>query len=233
MFGMSDAHHFRKMVAGFCMVVAPLFALVAFIVHPGAETKEAAQIAQAAAHADAWYAAHLFLFISLVLAVPVVLGFMHMLREREVAYGHAGGVLGLVGLIATAVIIGIQMVVWQMGVSGNGTEMAGLLDRVNNADGVMIPFYFGSLLVGLAYVAFAVGLYRAHVIAPWMALCLACGGILLDAGSMTTNITLAVVGAAVLVVGQGAMGWLVWKETDDAWDRTPDYTGMTALPGMR
>jgi hypothetical protein len=232
MFGISDAHHFRKMVAGFCMVMAPLFALVGFIVHPGAETKEAAQIAQVVAHTDAWYTANLLLFISVVLAVPAMLGLMHMLREREVAYGHLGGGLGLIGLMAIAAIIGIQMVVWQMG-AGNSTEMAGLLDRVNNADGVMVPFLFGSLLLGLAYVAFAVGLYRAHVIAPWMALCLAAGGILLDVGNATSDVTFAVIGAAVLVVGQGAMGWMVWKETDDAWDRTPDYSGMTALPGMR
>jgi hypothetical protein len=232
MFGMSDAHHFRKMVAGFCMVMAPLFALIGFVVHPGVETNEAAQIAQVTAHTDAWYAAHLFLFISVVLAVPVVLGLMHMLREREVAYGHLGSALALIGLMAIAGIVGIQMVVWQMG-AGNGTEMAGLLDRVNNADGVMIPFYFGSLLFGLAYVAFGVGLYRAHAVASWMALCLVAGGILLDVGNAASNLTFAVIGAAVLVVGQGAIGWMVWKETDEAWDRTPDYTGMTALPGMR
>jgi hypothetical protein len=232
MFGITDAHHFRKMVAGFCMVMAPLSALIGFVVHPGAKTDEAAQIATVAAHTDAWYAAHLFLFISVVLAVPVVLGLMHMLREREVAYGHLGGALGLIGLMAVAGIIGIQMVVWQMAGSG-GTEMAGLLDRVTNADGVMIPFFFGSLLLGLAYVAFGVGLYRAHAAASWMAFCLMAGGVLLDVASVTSNVTVGLAGAAVLLLGQGAIGWMVWKETDEAWDRTPDYSGMTVLPGAR
>lgn len=232
MFGMADAHHFRKMVAGFCMVVAPLFALVGFVIHPDAKTDEAAQIAQVAAHTDAWYAAHLFLFISVVLAVPAVLGLMHMLREREVAYGHTGGALGLIGLMSIAGILGIEMVVWQMA-TGNGAEMAGLLDRVTNATGVMVPFFFGSLLFGLAYVAFGVGLYRARAVASWMAFCLAAGGLLLDVGNAASSTTIALVGAAVLVVGQGAIGWMVWKETDEAWDRTPDYTGMTALPGAR
>jgi len=32
--GFSDSHHFRKTVAGFRMVMAPLLALAAFIVSP-------------------------------------------------------------------------------------------------------------------------------------------------------------------------------------------------------
>ena len=35
MTGLSDAHHFRKMVAGFCMVFAPLLLLVAAGGSPG------------------------------------------------------------------------------------------------------------------------------------------------------------------------------------------------------
>ena len=34
---LSDAHHFRKMVAGFCMVVAPLVLLVAMVIHPASD----------------------------------------------------------------------------------------------------------------------------------------------------------------------------------------------------
>src|SRR5436309_2593295 len=99
MFGVSDAHHFRKMVAGFCMVVAPLFALAGFIVHPAVHTNESAQLSVVSAHMDRWYLANLLLFVSVVLAVPAALGLMHMLREREVAFGHVGGGLALMGLM--------------------------------------------------------------------------------------------------------------------------------------
>ena len=54
MFGLSDAHHFRKMVAGFCMVFAPLCMLVGFLVDPDAE--------------------YAFLFAGTVLMVPAMLG---------------------------------------------------------------------------------------------------------------------------------------------------------------
>src|SRR3954464_13208000 len=105
MSGISDAHHFRKMVAGFCMLFAPLCMVVGFAVDP-----------------DASYA---FLFVGAVLMVPAALGLMHMLREREVAFGHLGGGLSLIGLMGMAALGG-------MDVSG-ATK---LVDRVNHLVGV-------------------------------------------------------------------------------------------------
>jgi hypothetical protein len=58
------------------------------------------------------------------------------------------------------------------------------------------------------------------------------GGIVLDVSMLTTSIPLAIVAAACLVVGQGAIGRMVWTESDDAWDRTPEHPGFRALPGM-
>jgi hypothetical protein len=34
MFGLSDAHHFRKLIAGCCMVAAPLLLLIGTVLHP-------------------------------------------------------------------------------------------------------------------------------------------------------------------------------------------------------
>src|SRR3954462_7416883 len=100
MFGISDAHHFRKMVAGFCMLFAPLCMLVGFVVDPDAE--------------------YAFLFAGAVLMVPAALGLMHMLREHEVAYGHVGGGLSLIGLMGMAGLI--------------GTDVAGTTDLIDRAD---------------------------------------------------------------------------------------------------
>jgi hypothetical protein len=41
----------------------------------------------------------MLLVAGLVLMVPAVLGLMHMLREREVAFGHVGGAVALIGLL--------------------------------------------------------------------------------------------------------------------------------------
>src|SRR6476646_1468474 len=102
MFGISDAHHFRKMVAGFCMVFAPLCMLVGFVADPDAE--------------------YAFLFAGAVLMVPAALGLMHMLREREVALGHVGGGLALIGLMGMTALIGMDV--------GRATDLVDRSDHV-------------------------------------------------------------------------------------------------------
>ncbi len=96
---LSDAHHSRKVLAGACMVVAPIFLLVATVIHPASDMDEATQVATIADNLDAWYVAHLLAFVAIIASVPAVLGLMHMLREREVAFGHLGGALALFGLL--------------------------------------------------------------------------------------------------------------------------------------
>src|SRR3954468_15362118 len=117
-FGISDAHHFRKMVAGFCMVFAPLCMLVGFVVDP-----------------DASYA---FLFVGAILMVPAALGLMHMLREREVAMGHVGGGLSLIGLMGMAALIGMDV--------GGTTD---LVDRVDHLSGVANWMFVATMGFGL------------------------------------------------------------------------------------
>src|SRR3712207_1421121 len=105
---LSDSHHFRKTIAGMCMIAAPVLLLVGMVIHPERKDDVGAQLGVVADNMDAWFAAHLILVISLVLAVPAVLGLMHMLREREVALGHVGGGLAMVGLLATTGVVAID-----------------------------------------------------------------------------------------------------------------------------
>jgi hypothetical protein len=44
---------------------------------------------------------------------------------------------------------------------------------------------------------------------------------------------LAIVAAAFLVVGVGSIGRMVLRETDEAWEHTPEYEGFRSVPGMR
>jgi hypothetical protein len=42
---------------------------------------------------------------------------------------------------------------------------------------------------------------------------------------------LAIVAAAFLVVGLGAIGRMVLRQTDEAWEQTPEYEGFRPVPG--
>src|SRR3954470_5199197 len=107
--GFTDSHHFRKTVAGCSMVAGPLLALVAFIVSPALKSGSAAQVAEVARHQDRFLLSMLLSLAAVVLVIGGSLGLMHMLRERMVGFGNAGGLLALVGLLATTAQLGAQL----------------------------------------------------------------------------------------------------------------------------
>src|SRR3954454_4564498 len=190
MFGISDAHHFRKMVAGFCMLFAPLCMLVGFVVDPDAE--------------------YAFLFAGAVLMVPAALGLMHMLREHEVAYGHIGGGLSVIGLMGMAAMIGTEV---------GGT--ADLVDRGDHLTGVATWMFVAMMGFGLGSAILGMGLFRAHAIQSWPPACLMVGGIAFDVALIANSAGIATAAAAAMLAGVGTTGFMVWRESDDAWDHTP------------
>jgi hypothetical protein len=230
---LSDAHHSRKMVAGACMVVAPLVLLAATVIHPASDMDEATQVATIADNLDAWYVAHLLALISIAVMVPAVLGLMHMLREREVAFGHVGGGLAMLGLLAFAGIVGMELVMWQMVAGGSTSEAVALLERLNDTAGIVIPFVVVSFGFALGLACLAVGLLRARAVQSWTAISIAVGAIAFGFAIATAMNWLAIVAAAFLVVGLGAVGRMVLRETDEAWEHTPEYEGFRPVPGMR
>lgn len=225
MFDISDAHHFRKMIAGWCMIFSPALALAATIVSPQLRTDEAAQLAIVGTHPDRWYLSNLFALAAIVLAVPAVLGLMHMLRERHVALGHLGGGLALFGLLMLMAQTAIAMVAWQM-VAGDHAQMAALWDRVNTTSGTFIPFVVGGFAFGAGFLVLACGLWMAHAVHWTMALCLAAGAVAINIAFPAASLTLAIVGAAVLLVGLGSIGRMVVAETDEDWEHTPEFRGL-------
>jgi hypothetical protein len=194
MFGISDAHHFRKMVAGFCMVFAPICLLIGFIIDP-----------------DASYA---FLFVGAILMVPAALGLMHMLREREVAFGHVGGGLSLVGLMGMAGLIGMDV--------GGTTD---LVDRVDHLTGVGNWMFVATMGFGLGMVMLGMGAFRAHAVPSWAAACLMIGGLAFDVALLASSGGIAIAASAAMLAGIGTTGFMVWRESDEAWEHTPALGG--------
>jgi hypothetical protein len=230
---LSDAHHSRKMVAGACMVVAPILLLAAMVIHPASDMDEATQVATIADNLDAWYAAHLIVLVSIVLTVPALLGLMHMLRERQVTLGHVGGGLAMVGLLAFVGIVAMELVLWQLLREGDTATAVTLLQGLNESAGILIPFALMSFGFAIGMALLAVGLYRARAVQSWMAVCVGVGAILVGFAFGTALNWLAIVAAAVLVVGLGSIGRMVLRETDEAWEHTPEYEGFRPVPGMR
>ena len=230
--GFSDSQHLRKTVAGACMVVGPLLLLAAFVISPRLETEAAAQLRVAAEHVDRYYIVNLIAMIAVVLMVPAVLGLMHMVRERRPAHGAVGGGLSILGLLATMAGFGIAFAVWRMVADGVQPGDVALVESINETAGVQIPIAIVGFAGAIGFAVLMLGMYRAHVVDWWMALCAALGVVLINVAFPAGVLALAIVGGALLLVGLGTIGLMVLRESDAEWEHTPDYHGWRPAAGV-
>jgi nitrate reductase NapE component len=223
--GFSDSQHLRKTVAGMCMVVGPLLLLGAFVASPRLETGAAAQLRVAAEHVDRYYIVTLIAMVGVALMVPAVLGLMHMVRERRPGYGALGGGLTVLGLLATMASFGISFAIWRMAADGVQSTDVSLLKSIIDSTGVVVPITIVGFLGAAGFVVLMLGMYRGHVVDWWMALFAAAGVVLINIAFPVGMLALAIVGSALLLVGLGAIGLVVVRESDADWEHTPDHGG--------
>jgi hypothetical protein len=85
--------------------------------------------------------------------------------------------------------------------------------------------------VGMLFLA--AGLYRARAVQSWTAAMLGIGSIVFAVGSTMADDVVAIIGAAVLLVGFVQVGRMVLAESDEDWEHTPEYRGFRPLAGTR
>jgi hypothetical protein len=222
----SDSHHFRKMVAGCCMVAAPLMVLGAFVVSPAIHTDAREQLGSFAAHPDRLFISTLATVVAVALMVGATLGLMHMLRERMSAYGHAGGIMALLGLVSFAVFSGASLLAWQM--VGDGIQATDVTawHGFTHSTGTVVTVAVMSYVGTAGFVVLAAGLWRARVVDWWMAAAIAVGVVAIALATPFESVAVGIAGAAVLMVGLAAVGLMVLRETDAEWEHTPEYHGV-------
>jgi hypothetical protein len=222
----SDSHHFRRMVAGACMVVGPVLALAASVVAPAFHIDAGDQLASVAANQDRFLVSMLISMLAIALLVVAALGLMHMLRERMTAYGHAGGALAIVGLLAYMAQAGFMLTQWQMVRDGVQASDVATVHGVTHSAATVVPLAIVPLLSAVGFVVLAAGLWRAHVVDWWMAAAMALGAVLIVLSGVAASMGLGIIGAAVFLGGVGAVGLMVLRESDADWEQTPEYQGF-------
>jgi len=232
MFEFSDPHRFRKTIAGWCMILAPVLLLAGTVFHPERDRNEAAYFANMAKDLDAQLTSHLLVLGALVLAIPVVMGLMHMLREREVALGHFGGGLAMLGLVAGVGLVAIEIVMWQMGAQPDRAAMTTLVREVFEATAIQVPFVIGSAAFAVGMALLGAGLYRARACRSWTAALVGLGPVVLAIGAYVASGPVTIVGAAFLLVGLFTLGRMVLEETVEEWEHTREQAGFRPLARM-
>ena len=230
MFQLSDAHHFRKTVAGACMVLAPTLFLVSAILAPSSDNEAGPILNAIADDPDRFYLSTVIGIAGTVLLVPAVLGLMHMLREKEVSLGHVGGALALVGGLTFMLFWGVTLMEWQMVREGaDSAQMTALLDRFMHTTGTEV-FFFGGLAFTIGLVVLALGLLRSRAVHWSTAAALVVGAVVLQIGFFVGNeAAYYIVAAAILLVGLGSVGLRVLTETDEEWEHTPEHRGFRPI----
>src|SRR2546423_10897665 len=231
--GFSDSHHFRKTVAGCCMVAGPLAALAAFIVSPAFHTGSGAQVAEVARHQDRFLLSMLLSLAAVALVIGDSLGLMHMLRERMVGYGNVGGMLTMVGLVFTMAQVAAQFTLWAAVRDGVQAADVATWHTVTHDAAMVIPLVAVPWLAVVGFAVLAMGLYRARAVDWWMAAMVAFGALGITLAGPLTSLAVGIVGAALFLVGMGSIGMSVLRESDADWEHTPDYRGFRPVAEMR
>lgn len=233
MLELSDARHFRRLVAGFCLIAAPVVLLTGALLHPQNKDPASAHLAVVADNPSRYYLAHAILLAGVVLFLPAILGIMHLVRERATRFGHIGGGLAMIGLFGAAAIVSVDGIATsQMSQpQANVAEMAALLDRIKESAGTRaiavvgaVGFLFGMLL--LAY-----GLWRARAVQPWMAGLIAAAAITFFIAQVTENQITFAIAFAVYLVALGPLGWRILTESDEEWAQVAARPTDTPLRG--
>jgi hypothetical protein len=215
------------------MIAAPALVVVSQIIHPREFSDEAKWLAEVSANADPQYWAHLLGLFALALAIPAILGAMHMLKARRPALGHIGAGLALFGVVSLAAVAGTEFVVWQAA-KAPGTDtaaMTSLIGRIIDSPG-MILLYLLALTLPLGLLVLGIGLYLARAAAAWEAALVA----IPFAVGIVSEIAygpriIPIVTSILFLIGLGSIGRRVLTESDEEWEQTSEIAGMRPVTG--
>jgi hypothetical protein len=224
----SDLRRFRRVGTGLCMIGGPLMLLVGALLHPDSGGSASAHIAAIAADPGRNYASHTAILVGLVFFLGVILGLVHLLRERASAVANVGGALAIIGVLGATSIVAVDAIAFsQMGQpDADAQEMAALLDRILESAGTAAIAVVGALTFLLGMLALAYGLWRTQAVWSWVAPGVAAAAIALFVGQVTDNRVIFAVAFAVYLVTLGPLGWTTLSKSDDEWAGEPAPTAV-------
>ena len=140
---------YHTVIGAASLIVGPTLMSAGDLFHPPESWDSVAQVAIVVAAASRWYAAHLLLFIGILLFIPGILALTAVVADRRPAFGYAARVLMLAGVAALSAHLGFEMVL--------GRFVAGGADPTTAV--ALLETYMGTVFPALApgLLAFFVG----------------------------------------------------------------------------
>ena len=229
MLKISDAAHFRRVVAGLCLVAAPLLFAAAEILTPQPSGSAAAQLAAFAPHRNQLLAGALCGLASSMLFVPALFGLLHQIRDRGVVYAHVAAAMIIYGLVTGAALGGINVMFWVMTKPGmNRGAMVTLFNGLEHGSAALgAPLLAGHYLFALGIVLLGIAAWRARLVPRWAAILVALFPVADVALSPAGDIS-SLVSDAIGIAGFAALGLHLLVMPDGEWDTTPAADALPA-----
>jgi Domain of unknown function (DUF4386) len=216
----SDAAHFRRVVAGLCLVIAPLLFAVAEIATPQPSGSAATQLASFSQHRDQLLVGVLCGLASSMCFIPALFGLLHQIRTRGVVYAHLAAALIIYGLVTDTALGGINGMFWVMTKPGmNHAAMVNLLNGLEQHGSAVLgaPLLAGHYLFAVGMVLLGVAVWRARLTPRWAGILVALWPVS-DVALSSAGDAASLVSDVIAVAGFAALGWRLLTAPDTSWD---------------
>ncbi len=213
----------KRLGIGLSMILAPLLLTMGMAIHPPSGSSGAERLAVVVATSGRWILAHILILVSLALLIPAMLGVMRLLQQRGAWFGLIGGALIGIGVVFFGLFIGLEALVPAAFASLPADQQAGLapgMQATFEAKGALVMVYLGPLSVHSGFLVLAIGLFVARVVPRWLSATMGVGA-LFELVFTFMGTMIGVVGAALLLVGLGAIGLQVLKQSHQMEEATP------------
>ena len=215
---LSNPTTFQRKVAGSAMIVAPIAFVIAEILHGHFENDAGKYLDAIAANTGRWYAAHVLVLVSLVLALPAYAGVARLLQPRRPSLGNLGWVAVVPGTVALAALVGMELVAWQMAQVADRAQMVELWKNTAENAGIA-PLILVALLWPVAWLLLGIGLFLTRLVPRWSAALVGLAQLVGFVGELAEAPKwLAVAAQVAFAVGLIPIGIRVLRRPDASWD---------------
>jgi hypothetical protein len=202
---------YRTLIAAASLIVGPLLMTIGDLFHPEERMDTAQQIAILADHASRWYAAHLLLFIGMLLSIPGLLALAGLTAARNPAAGYAARILALIGAAAFAAIFVGEMLIGRFVADGADTAAASdLLDSMFSGP-IVAAVMPAALAFFVGTAAFAIPLVIAGGKLRRVAALYSIGALLILGEILSAQVILSQIGNFLIFCGAAAAAWLILR----------------------
>ena len=205
----------ERVTTAVSLVAGPLLMSIGDLLHPEERMSPVEQIAIVAEHASRWYAAHLLLFLGMLLFIPGFLRMTALTAILKPVVGYAARILIMIGTAGFASIVTGEMLASRLVLDGVGSAapislwtnlfMGPVVAAVGPA---VLAFFVGTIM-------FAIPLVRGSKRLRWPVALIVIGVLFVLAEILTARVVLSQIGNIVVLCGSTRVAWLIARSGTD------------------